>query len=121
MARRSLLTGDERRRLFEPPVTDREVAQRYTLSPEELRWLEYGQRLITHERAVGITIAEPSVGRCLFEQTVAGIRNLVAAAPPGVELGASPRASLALAASTHSPAAARRTDQYRREAPSRST
>ena len=39
---------------------------------EELRWLEYGQRLITHERAVGITIAEPSVGRCLFEQTVAG-------------------------------------------------
>lgn len=40
MARRSLLTGDERRRLFEPPVTDREVAQRYTLSPEELRWLD---------------------------------------------------------------------------------
>ena len=40
MARRSLLTGDERRRLFEPPVTDREVARFYTLSPVDLEWLE---------------------------------------------------------------------------------
>jgi formimidoylglutamate deiminase len=39
---------------------------------EELRWLEYGQRLITRERAVGVTVAEPSVGRCLFELAVAG-------------------------------------------------
>lgn len=40
MARRSLLTGDERRRLFEPPVTDREVARCYTLSPDDLRWID---------------------------------------------------------------------------------
>ncbi|PZR31084.1 Tn3 family transposase [Caulobacter segnis] len=40
MARRSLLTGDERRRLFEPPVTVREVARFYTLSPVDLEWLE---------------------------------------------------------------------------------
>jgi len=40
MARRSLLTGDERRRLFEPPVTDREVARCYTLAPDDLRWIE---------------------------------------------------------------------------------
>ena len=39
---------------------------------EELRWLEYGQRLLTRERAVGVTVAEPSVGRSLFEQAVAG-------------------------------------------------
>ena len=40
MARRSLLTGDERRRLFEPPVTDREVARCYTLSPDDLKWID---------------------------------------------------------------------------------
>lgn len=40
MARRSLLTADERRRLFEPPVTDREVARFYTLSLEDLRWID---------------------------------------------------------------------------------
>lgn len=40
MARRSLLTGDERRRLFEPPVTDREVARCYTLAPDDLQWIE---------------------------------------------------------------------------------
>jgi len=40
MARRSLLTGDERRRLFEPPVTDREVARFYTLSLDDLRWID---------------------------------------------------------------------------------
>jgi formimidoylglutamate deiminase len=39
---------------------------------EELRWLEYGQRLITRERAIAVTVAEPSVGRCLFELAVAG-------------------------------------------------
>ena len=40
MARRSLLTGDERRKLFEPPVTDREVARCYTLSPGDLKWID---------------------------------------------------------------------------------
>ena len=40
MARRTLLTGDERHRLFDPPVTDREVARYYTLSPDDLKWIE---------------------------------------------------------------------------------
>ena len=40
MARRSLLTGDERRRLFELPVDDREVARYYTLSADDLKWIE---------------------------------------------------------------------------------
>ena len=40
MARRSLLTGDERRRLFELPVDDREVARCYTLSLDDLKWID---------------------------------------------------------------------------------
>lgn len=44
MARRSLLTGDERRRLFEPPVTDREVARCYTLVPDDLKWIDERKR-----------------------------------------------------------------------------
>jgi hypothetical protein len=43
MARRSLLTGDERRRLFELPVDDREVARHYTLSAGDLKWIEARQ------------------------------------------------------------------------------
>lgn len=44
MARRSLLTGEERRRLFEPPTSDREIATPYTLSLEELDWIEERRR-----------------------------------------------------------------------------
>ena len=40
MARRSLLTGEERRKLFEPPTSDCEIATRYTLSPDDLDWIE---------------------------------------------------------------------------------
>ncbi|MBC7576856.1 MAG: DUF4158 domain-containing protein [Tardiphaga sp.] len=40
MARRTLLTGDERQRLFDPPVTDRELARDYTLSPDVLEWID---------------------------------------------------------------------------------
>lgn len=40
MARRSLLTGDERRRLFELSMDDREVARHYTLSADDLKWIE---------------------------------------------------------------------------------
>jgi len=40
MARRSLLTGDERRRLFELPVDGRDVARHYTLSAGDLKWIE---------------------------------------------------------------------------------
>ena len=43
MARRSLLTGDERRRLFDLPVDDRDVARHYTLSPDDLKWIEARQ------------------------------------------------------------------------------
>jgi formimidoylglutamate deiminase len=50
---------------------------------EELRWLEYGQRLITRERAIGVTVAEPSVGRCLFELAVAGGLQACAQAEQG--------------------------------------
>jgi TnpA family transposase len=35
-----LLTNDERKRLFEPPVTAHEIASRYTLSPEDLDWID---------------------------------------------------------------------------------
>ena len=44
MARRSLLTGEERRRLFEPPTSDREIATRYTLSPDDLDWIDERRR-----------------------------------------------------------------------------
>ena len=40
MARQTLLTGDERHRLFDPPVTDREVARFYTLFPDDLEWID---------------------------------------------------------------------------------
>jgi hypothetical protein len=40
MARRTLLTGDDRHRLFDPPVTDREVARHHTLSPDDLEWID---------------------------------------------------------------------------------
>ena len=40
MARQTLLTGDERHRLFDPPVTDREVARHQTLSPDDLEWID---------------------------------------------------------------------------------
>ena len=43
MARRSLLSGDERRRLFDLPVDDRGVARHYTLSPDDLKWIEARQ------------------------------------------------------------------------------
>lgn len=44
MARRSLLTADERRRLFDPPASAHEIAQRYTLEPEDLAWIEARRR-----------------------------------------------------------------------------
>ena len=44
MARRSLLTGDERRRLFDLPVDDRGVARHYTLSAGDLKWIEARQK-----------------------------------------------------------------------------
>jgi TnpA family transposase len=56
MARRSLLTGGERRKLFEPPVADREVARCYTLSPEDLRWLD-GRKGEANKLGVAVQMA----------------------------------------------------------------
>ncbi len=36
MARRQLLTGDERHRLFDPPVDETAIIGHYTLSPEDM-------------------------------------------------------------------------------------
>ena len=44
-----------------------------SVSPvEELRWLEYGQRLITHRRNVSASGAEPHVGNYLWDNAVRG-------------------------------------------------
>ncbi|MFC4820347.1 formimidoylglutamate deiminase [Dokdonella ginsengisoli] len=44
-----------------------------SVSPvEELRWLEYGQRLITRHRNVTATVATPSTGERLFALALAG-------------------------------------------------
>ena len=44
-----------------------------SVSPvEELRWLEYGQRLVLRERNVAVSPTEPSTGRNLFDRCVEG-------------------------------------------------
>lgn len=44
-----------------------------SVSPvEELRWLEYGQRLITRRRNIGTSGAEPHVGNFLWDNAVRG-------------------------------------------------
>lgn len=54
-----------------------------SVSPvEELRWLEYGQRLITRHRNVAATAATPSTGERLFARALAG-----GAQASGVALG----------------------------------
>jgi formimidoylglutamate deiminase len=69
-----------------------------SVSPiEELRWLEYGQRLLTRHRNVSATTRTPSTGERLFAEALAGsaraagvaLGSLDAAAPE-----ASPRADL---------------------------
>jgi formimidoylglutamate deiminase len=69
-----------------------------SVSPiEELRWLEYGQRLLTRHRNVSATTRTPSTGERLFASALAG-----SARAAGVALGsldaaaseASPRADL---------------------------
>lgn len=54
-----------------------------SVSPvEELRWLEYGQRLVTRHRNVAAGAATPSTGETLFARALAG-----GAQASGVELG----------------------------------
>ena len=44
-----------------------------SVSPvEELRWLEYGQRLLTRHRNVSASAAQPSTGAALFSAALAG-------------------------------------------------
>lgn len=44
-----------------------------SVSPvEELRWLEYGQRLVTRRRNIAVQPGRPSTGECLYAQVLAG-------------------------------------------------
>jgi formimidoylglutamate deiminase len=44
-----------------------------SVSPvEELRWLEYGQRLVTRRRNIAVSAAMPSTGELLYTQALAG-------------------------------------------------
>ncbi len=55
-----------------------------SVSPvEELRWLEYGQRLALRARNIAASASEPSVGKRLLEAAVAGGRQ--SAGQPGQE------------------------------------
>ena len=59
-----------------------------SVSPvEELRWLEYGQRLATHHRNIAVTGDSSSVGETLLRATLASARNatgqVVGALSPG--------------------------------------
>ncbi len=39
---------------------------------EELRWLEYGQRLVHHRRNIAVSPGQPSTGELLYSQALAG-------------------------------------------------
>jgi formimidoylglutamate deiminase len=44
-----------------------------SVSPvEELRWLEYGQRLVTRRRNIAVSADQPSTGELLYTQALAG-------------------------------------------------
>lgn len=44
-----------------------------SVSPvEELRWLEYGQRLVTRRRNIAVSADQPSTGELLYAQALAG-------------------------------------------------
>jgi formimidoylglutamate deiminase len=54
---------------------------------EELRWLEYGQRLASQTRNVA-SLTEPHVGRELFTRALAGGAQAAALQPAGLQAGA---------------------------------
>lgn len=55
-----------------------------SVSPvEELRWLEYGQRLISHRRNLASTAKQPSTGLNLLQATYASAANATGVSAPG--------------------------------------
>jgi formimidoylglutamate deiminase len=54
---------------------------------EELRWLEYGQRLASQSRNVA-SLQEPHVGRELFSRVLVGGIQASTQTPPGLQIGA---------------------------------
>lgn len=81
MARRSLLTGDERQKLFAPPVTDREVARCYTFSAEDLEWIE-ARHGASNQLGVAVQMAllrHPGFGWRLGETVPAAVLRFLAA------------------------------------------
>jgi len=69
-----------------------------SVSPvEELRWLEYGQRLLTRHRNVSATARTPSTGERLFAKALAGSARAAGVALGSLDAAAadvSPRADL---------------------------
>ncbi|CEG59815.1 formimidoylglutamate deiminase [Legionella micdadei] len=54
---------------------------------DELRMLEYGQRLIHHERAITKTPTEPSVGTVLYQQALLGGTRALGRPAGSIEIG----------------------------------
>jgi formimidoylglutamate deiminase len=66
---------------------------------EELRWLEYGQRLLHRKRGVGAGPARPAVGATLFQAAVDGGAQAIGRTSGRIEAGA--RADLVVLDSNH--------------------
>jgi len=57
-----------------------------SVSPvEELRWLEYGQRLVTRRRNIAVGADQPSTGALLYAQALAGGRRACGQGPEAAE------------------------------------
>jgi formimidoylglutamate deiminase len=60
-----------------------------SVSPvEELRWLEYGQRLATRHRNIAVSVANSSVGEVLFAAALRGGARAAGTAVGAIETGA---------------------------------
>ena len=57
-----------------------------SVSPvEELRWLEYGQRLVTRRRNIAVGADQPSTGALLYAQALAGGRRACGQGPDAAD------------------------------------